>query len=110
MNLEPIDTSTTAGKAEVMRRAAEGASVVCRISSPGCPWGIPKSDIQSHKWDWKEYVYAIIAEPVGPAEVFVYISQGGACYGYGLTAGEGMRKGETAVRYIRADLAGEVGE
>lgn len=106
MNLEQIDTSTTAGKAEVMRLAALGRRVVSQPKGHSRPLGFSTETGQA--WDWQSFDYAIIAEPVGPDEVFVYISKGGACYVYGLTADEALRKGVAAVRYIRADLAGEV--
>lgn len=60
MNLEQIDTSTTAGKAEVMRLAAEGRRVA--YSSAGHhEWAVAVYP----RWDWRTRDYAIIAEPVG---------------------------------------------
>jgi hypothetical protein len=62
MNLEQIDTSTTAGKAEVMRLAAEGRRVVrnyrCATDHSQCGWhevtGKPS-------WNWEAGDFAIIA-------------------------------------------------
>lgn len=62
MNLEPIDTSTTAGKAD-------------------------------HK---------------GPSTVYVFVDEAGNALGFGESI-HMARKSEKAVKYIRADLAGEVG-
>lgn len=60
MNLEQIDTSTTAGKAEVMRLAAEGRRVAydggTNFSWVAC--------IDSPLWNWGSWSYAIIAEPI----------------------------------------------
>ncbi len=55
MNLEQIDTSTTAGKAEVMQLAAEGRDVVFQVHS-SYEW-----IIASHpQWDWDSRDYAIV--------------------------------------------------
>lgn len=108
MNLEQIDTSTTAGKIRVMELAEQGRKVVYRVRPADshvwhdhAKWGEPD-------WDWLHIDYAIIAEPVGPDEVWVFIAQNGLSFGCSeekLNVGEG----ETAVRYRRADLAGEKG-
>ncbi len=111
MNLEQIDTSTTAGKAEVMRLAAEGRRVAFRLSESrsemlGAPR--PWQACTFPTWNWISWDYAIIAEPVGPEELWVFIAQNGLSFGCSeekLNVGEG----ETAVRYRRADLAGEKG-
>lgn len=59
MKLEQIDTSTTAGKAEVMRLAAEGRRVA--YSNAGHhEWAVAVDP----RWDWRTRDYAIIAEPV----------------------------------------------
>ncbi|PJL51472.1 hypothetical protein B9Y74_05610 [Stenotrophomonas maltophilia] len=106
MNLEQIDTSTTAGKAEVMRLAAEGRKVVFRqfrLDQWKKPPGIT--------WNWAEYDYAIISEPVGPEEVWVILSRHGGISD--VTAVKERFSDESngpVVRYIRADLAGEKGE
>lgn len=115
MNLEQIDTSTTAGKAEVMRLAAEGRKVAMR-SQPGAqpmnvadvnlyPWVYSAGVHPS--WNWTQCDYAIIADPVGPEEVWVEVCDRGIARSL---SEEGVaRKGHVAVRYIRADLAGEKG-
>lgn len=103
MNLEQIDTSTTAGKAEVMRLAAEGRRVAYSVKGAPAWMECPGEQLS---WNWVAVDYAIISEPVGPDEVWVFIAQNGLSFGCSeekLNVGEG----ETAVRYIRADLAGE---
>lgn len=104
MNLEQIDTSTTAGKAEVMRLAAEGRRVSCRRVSPVDCW---RSAGSAPGWDWSTFDYAIIAEPVGPGEVWVVLNGcGQVC---AITEYEPIHLNTTAkVRYVRADLTGEV--
>lgn len=112
MNLEQIDTSTTAGKAEVMRLAAEGRRVACREEDISPEWfAVNESD-----WDWRTYDYAIIAETVGPEEVWVPVdgrnSFSGSAYcehGSAADHASAMTSPGVAVRYIRADLAGEKG-
>lgn len=65
MNLEQIDTSTTAGKAEVMRLAAEGRKVAFRGRFSGREnWALAK--IQT--WDWVLYEWAIVND-VDPGAV-----------------------------------------
>ncbi len=110
MNLEQIDTSTTAGKAEVMRLAAEGRRVSQRYLGE-----TRYADISEPKWDWVLMDYAIIAEPVGPEEVWIPVDggnsiSGSAYYDAGSAAdhASAMTSPGIAVRYIRADLAGEV--
>lgn len=106
MNLEQIDTSTTAGKAEVMRLAAEGRRVAFRPGAPAC-W----DESQDPVWNWSTYDYAIISEPIGPEEMWAvqfsgYISN----FNDKTTADAAARKNNgTVVLYIRADLAGEKG-
>lgn len=56
MNLEPIDTSTTAGKAEVMRLAAEGL----RVAAIPRRFGIDAFEDFDCGWNWQLYDYAII--------------------------------------------------
>lgn len=78
MKLEPIDTSTTAGKAEVMRLAAEGRKVAFRYKNEQ-----EVTDTIFHMasaqyppvWDWRQCDYAIISEPVGPDEVWVVVGE-----------------------------------
>lgn len=106
MNLEQIDTSTTAGKAEVMRLAAEGRRVAARSLFPGSGW----KDCPAPVWDWHSGEYAIIAEPVGPEEVWVILSRHGEISD--VTAVKDRFSdvsNDRVVRYIRADLAGEKG-
>lgn len=118
MNLEQIDTRTTAGKAEVMRLAAEGRRVAMR-SQPGAhpmnsdvnlyPWvysaGINPS------WNWSQCDYAIISEPVGPEEVWFTVINGNVDagpYTYECTAVDRAQNyGGQPVRYLRADLTRE---
>lgn len=113
MNLEQIDTSTTAGKAEIMRLAAEGRRVAVRCI-PGwkvacSPW--MELPMGAATWDWRCSQYAIISEPVGPEEMWAvqfrnYISNFDS-----KDEAEAAAKNSngTVVRYIRADLAGEKG-
>lgn len=107
MNLEQIDTSTTAGKAEVMRLAAEGRRVAFRCGAPARWYESPNS-----AWDWFTYDYAIISEPVGPEELFVCIARNGVITATVENEEQGIRYeqdfGGSITRYIRADLAGEV--
>lgn len=98
MNLEQIDTSTTVGKAEVMRLAAEGRAVVqgLVVSGVQCRVIVAKWEETSFpEWNWREYRYAIIAEPVGPDEVWVQ-QRDGALWAY-------PEYREGSVRYVRAD-------
>lgn len=106
MNLEQIDTSTTAGKAEVMRLAAEGRRVACKgrfLST--CEW----LDVTTPNWDWTMYEFAIISEPFGPEEVWGLVHDGGSVLALSSTRLEASER-QSLVRYIRADLAGEKGE
>lgn len=107
MKLEEIDTSTTAGKAEVMRLAAEGRRVAVRKRLP-----LPSTWFTSvaEAWNWFEYDYAIISEPVGPEEVWVVIQADGSV----LVTCDTKERAESVrgnnlrvVQYLRADLAGE---
>lgn len=111
MNLEQIDTSTTAGKAEVMRLAAEGRRVAyIPRASPGqyC-----FTEAENPGWDWPTLDYAIVAEPFeseedynGPSTVYVFVDKAGNALGFGESI-HMARRSEKAVKYIRADLAGE---
>lgn len=110
MNLEQIDTSTTAGKAEIMRLAAEGRRVAY-LSGWNGKWVACGSDPVT--WNWESMEYAIIAEPVGPEEVWVVHHKDGD---QSLMSGKKEAYewvsndiGDKAVRYIRADLSGEKG-
>lgn len=111
MNLEQIDTSTTAGKAEVMRLAAEGRRVVFRQRGDIAYWEVNDEPV----WDWARGDYGIIYEPVGPEEVWVAFTRDGevsTARCMEVDAERVMRRighcGQP-VRYIRADLAGEKG-
>ena len=109
MNLEQIDTSTTAGKAEVMRLAAEGRRVAARrkIRLTDEWWEPGEAN-----WNWSDIEFAIISEPVGPEEVWVTVADGKTAidvYPSQDLAQPGPRAGWSAVRYLRADLAGEKG-
>ena len=113
MNLEQIDTSTTAGKAEVMRLAAEGRRVAYRLSeSQSRVTGIPRiwEPALAPRWNWATRDYAIIAEPVGPEEVWAVVNgRRGLVDAYvsEQEAGAAVNRGQEKVKYIRADLAGE---
>ncbi|HED4877369.1 TPA: hypothetical protein R4K21_003188 [Stenotrophomonas maltophilia] len=106
MNLEQIDTSTTAGKAEVMRLAAEGRRVAQRENDEDFSvWGASVNPL----WDWSFYDYAIISEPVGPEEVWgvVFDKHTGLWDEKEAAAKTAEATGYRLVRYIRADLAGD---
>ncbi|OBU59200.1 hypothetical protein [Stenotrophomonas maltophilia] len=114
MNLEQIDTSTTAGKAEVMRLAAEGRRVAARrkIRLTDEWWEPGEAN-----WNWSDIEFAIISEPVGPEEVWLAIYNDGSISRVGtrdevysrVLDGRAAGLDSVAVRYIRADLAGEKG-
>lgn len=113
MNLEPIDTSTAAGKAEVMRLAAEGRRVAMRLKISDHPWAVLCGRDENPR-NWALNDYAIIAEPVGPEEVWATVyGDSPVVLGYhgcevdARRSAEGVH-GTVAVRYVRADLAGEV--
>lgn len=98
MNLEQIDTSTTAGKAEVMRLAAEGRKVV--LSERGYQeWIIADNAL----WNWRDRDYAIISEPVGPDEVWVTVSEGDPIDVYKDETTAACTTSWKVVRYVRAD-------
>lgn len=99
MNLEPIDTSTTAGKAEVMRLAAEGRKVAGARKGNGNVF----DRVVSPNWNWEVCQFAIIAEPVGPEEVWVeFDKQGDIISVWRHSDGSGVN-GRTRERYVRAD-------
>lgn len=106
MELEKIDTSTTAGKAEVMRLASEGRQVVYRRKGKDCPRGWVVTGSPAWNWDW--YLYAIPATPVGPDVVFVVFERGVVtAFNTSYGASEYMALyGGSKVEYRRADLAG----
>ena len=105
MNLEQIDTSTTAGKAEVMRLAAEGRRVVqCQLRFREGSWIENKNPV----WAWESFRYAIIAEPVGMEEVWVVVGLADGQFSkQGADDLAAEHPGTEVVRYIRADLAEE---
>lgn len=103
MKLEPIDTSTTAGKARVMQLAAEGRRVA--INGISADWRFWK-EAELPGWDWANYVYAIIAQPVGPDEVWVTVVDGKTAMDVFETeeqAAAGLNRGWEAVRYRRVE-------
>lgn len=109
MNLEQIDTSTTAGKAEVMRLAAEGRRVAYSVKGAPAWMECPGEQLS---WNWVAVDYAIIAEPVGPEEVWVVEFNGSL---YANEKREASLRfaadvGATPVLYIRSDLPMEKGE
>lgn len=107
MNLEQIDTSTTAGKAEVMRLAAEGRRVAY-LSGWNGKWVACGSDPVT--WNWESMEYAIIAEPVGMEEVWVVVGLSDGVFSkQGAEELAAEHPGTGVVKYIRADLAGEKG-
>lgn len=107
MNLEQIDTSTTAGKAEVMRLAAEGRKVAGKSRTNGDDW----HPLLVPAWNWVDADFAIIAEPVGPEELWIVVCAKSPPFRNEANArADAEALGGVAVRYIRADLAGEKGE
>lgn len=103
MNLEPIDTSTTAGKAEVMRLAAEGRKVAGARKGPGNVW----DHVVRPTWNWEVCNFAIIAEPVAPEEVWVIVTKRGAALSVWHSKDEAKIESEdhsfNLVRYVRSD-------
>lgn len=98
MKLYQIDTSTTAGKAEVMRLAAEGRKVAQR-TFPNEAW----IEQRSPAWAWPTVDYAIIAEPLGPDEVWVTVSEGDPIDVYKDETTAACSTSWEVVRYVRAD-------
>lgn len=111
MNLEPIDTSTTAGKAEVMRLAAKGRTVAMlpREKAAATIIGWTSLNGDSDEWDWPNFEYAIIAEPVGLDEVWVVYKGAIVAMGHfgdgqlAVDRAEDAGPEYTAVRYVRAE-------
>ena len=106
MNLEQIDTSTTAGKAEVMRLAAEGSRVASRPKGLTCGF----STDTGHVWNWQAFDFAIISEPVGPEEMFVVMRADGTAAAVCDTSDRAKAWNGpdlTIVRYRRSDLPKE---
>jgi hypothetical protein len=113
MNLEQIDTSTTAGKAEVMRLAAEGRHIAIDYQD-GRGWQVWGVD-NDIEWNWGSQSFAIISEPVGPDEVWGLAHAGYSgrlhCHAdKSIVEKWAEGEGGQVVRYIRADLAGEKGK
>lgn len=107
MNIEQIDSSTTAGKSEVMRRAAEGATVVTRaIFRPVDSWVRAEKPV----WNWADYEYAIMVEPVIPGEVWVVVAPDletkHVLVMNEQSADYFVTQGQTVAHYVLADHAG----
>ena len=103
MNLEPIDTSTTAGKARVKQLAAEGRKVAALMpTQPMARW----VELDHPVWDWFRTQYGVIAEPVGPDEVWLTYADSGALQCTSPSEPSWDVAGVKHLRYIRADLAG----
>lgn len=105
MKLEPIDTSTTAGKARVMQLAAEGRKVAYLGRSPAYRDGIWNT-AGTPTWDWNRFDFAILAEPVGPDEVWVTVIDGDVVmdvYSTKVDADAALNRGWEAVRYRRVE-------
>lgn len=100
MKLEPIDTSATAGKARVMQLAAEGRGVAWRDNVDATMhWyraAIPK-------WDWRDCDYAIIAEQVGPDEVWLTYNEDGKWFATSDHCPEWQQPGISHIRYRRVE-------
>lgn len=102
MKLEQIDTSTTAGKAEVMRLASEGRKVAVRHRAmSGCAF----CATDRVSWDWTRLDFAIITQPVGPDEVWVLINPMGLPVDVSSKGPNYWKLGDTlnAVRYRRVE-------
>lgn len=100
MNLEQIDTSTTAGKAEVMRLAAEGRRVAY-LSGWNGKWVACGSDPVT--WNWESMDYAIIAETACPDEVWLTFNEAGKLFATSDCRPEWQQPGISHVRYLRVD-------
>jgi hypothetical protein len=106
MNLEQIDTSNTAGKRRVMELAEQGRRVAAARRGGQKIFGY----VSSPNWNWEVCDFAIIAEPVGPEEVWAVVNgRRGLVDAYvsEQEAGAAVNRGQEKVKYIRADLAGE---
>lgn len=105
MNLEQIDTSTTAGKARVMQLADQGRRVAVFYRGEG--W----REALKPLWNWDEWDFAIIAELVGPKNMFVVLRGDDTAVAVCDTldrANTWAGAGDRVIHYLRADLAGEV--
>ncbi|MCX2894361.1 hypothetical protein ORG27_12315 [Stenotrophomonas lactitubi] len=105
MNLEQIDTSTTAGKIRVMELAEQGRKVA--YSARHATYWVPID--RNITWNWHSCDYAIISEPVGPEEVWVVELNGRLYANEKRDACQRLAADvfSKPVRYIRADLTGE---
>lgn len=79
MKLEPIDTSTTAGKARVMQLASEGRKIAysARCAPYWCPLGVVEIGFG---WNWYSCDYGVVAEeakPVGPDDLWAKVDDSG---------------------------------
>ncbi|NRP03277.1 hypothetical protein [Stenotrophomonas maltophilia] len=108
MNLEQIDTSTTAGKAEVMRLAAEGRQLLIRSADLSDSWE-PIHEIVA-EWNWRECEYGILAAPGMPERLWIVLADDGSFAGVGSYHTEAYAKkwsanyGGIPVEFVRADL------
>lgn len=109
MKLEPIDTSTTAGKARVMQLAGDGRKVSysARCAPYWCPLGVVENGFG---WNWYSCDYGVVVEeakPVGPDELWVTVINGNVDagpYTYEVTARDRAQNyGGKAVRYRRVE-------
>jgi len=102
VNIEQIDTSTTAGKVEVMRLAMEGRTVA--TTNNAGEWRV----CSTPEWAWDSYDYAIIAEPAGPDEMWLTFGHGGFVLATHAERPPVLPQDvpnakATTVRYVRAD-------
>lgn len=105
MKLEQIDTSTDEGKLEVMRKVIlDGRKVAHLTLTEPTDGFVP---VSKPSWNWAEVDYAIIAEPVGPDEVWGLVLRNGHgrvhCHtDKDLVESWASGEGGTVVRYRRA--------
>jgi hypothetical protein len=93
MKLEPIDTSTTAGKRQVMDAWDNNRPVALQRYKEG-EYQLLPTDCEP-AWDWPENNYGIVVEQYGPDEVWIQ-QRDGALWAY-------PEDREGSVRYVRAD-------
>ncbi|WP_423156457.1 hypothetical protein [Stenotrophomonas maltophilia] len=105
INLKQIDTSTTAGKLRVMELACKGRQVAAARRGRHQIFEV----VTAPNWNWEVCDFAIIAEPVGPEEVFVTVCEGDPVDVYKSETTAACSHSWEIVRYVRADLAGEKG-
>lgn len=106
MNLEQIDTSTTQGKIKVMELFIAGRKIY--IQRKGEDYFFNMIEADGHRWNWEAYSYFASGRS---EEVWVTEFCGKQYAHDESTAATRFAKevGGQAVRYIRADLAGERG-